>query len=97
LVLFSKKIWDGLSSEEQSVLKECALVGQKEQRKVNREKAEISLANLKKEGMQVNEIAPEEMARLRDKLKVIYDRHAASIGRDTLDLVNDELKRIRGN
>jgi TRAP-type transport system periplasmic protein len=97
LVLFSKKIWDGLSSEEQSVLKECALVGQKEQRKVNREKAEISLANLKKEGMQVNEIAPEEMARLRDKLKVIYDRHAASIGRDTLDLVNGELKRIRGN
>ncbi|MBL0405997.1 TRAP transporter substrate-binding protein [Microvirga aerilata] len=97
LVLFSKKVWDGLSPEEQNVLKECAAVGQKEQRKVNREKAEVSLTNLKSQGMQINEIAPEEMARMRDKLRVINDRHAASIGRETLDLVFGELKRIRGN
>jgi tripartite ATP-independent transporter DctP family solute receptor len=97
LVLFSKKVWDGLSPEEQNVLKECALVGQKEQRKVNREKAEVSLANLRSQGMQINEITPAEMNRLRDKLKVIYERHTASIGRDTLDLVFGELKRIRGN
>jgi tripartite ATP-independent transporter DctP family solute receptor len=97
LVLFSKKVWDGLSPEEQNVLKDCAAVGQKEQRKVNREKAEVSLTNLKSQGMQINEIAPEEMARMRDKLRVINDRHAASIGRETLDLVFGELKRIRGN
>jgi tripartite ATP-independent transporter DctP family solute receptor len=97
LVLFSKKVWDGLSPEEQNVLKECAAVGQKEQRKVNREKAEVSLTNLRSQGMQINEIAPEEMARMRDKLRVINDRHAASIGRETLDLVFGELKRIRGN
>ncbi len=97
LVLFSKKVWDELSPEEQNVLKECALVGQKEQRKVNREKSEVSLANLKDQGMQVNEITTEEMERLREKLKVIYERHAASIGPETLDLVFAELKRIRGD
>lgn len=97
LVLFSKKVWDGLSPEEQSVLKECALVGQKEQRKVNREKSEVSLANLKSQGMEVNEITPEEMERLRDKLKVISERHAAAIGPETLDLVFGELKRIRAD
>ncbi|WP_037470758.1 TRAP transporter substrate-binding protein [Sinorhizobium fredii] len=95
LVLFSKKVWDGLSPEEQTILKDCALVGQKEQRKVNREKSEVSLTNLKSQGMEVNEITPEEMARLRDKLKVISERHAAAIGPETLDLVFGELKRIR--
>ncbi|MEY9324190.1 TRAP transporter substrate-binding protein [Sinorhizobium fredii] len=97
LVLFSRKVWDGLSPEEQTILKDCALVGQKEQRKVNREKSEVSLANLKSQGMEVNEITPEEMERLRDKLKVISERHAAAIGPETLDLVFGELKRIRAD
>ncbi len=97
LVLFSKKIWDTLSPAEQGVLKECAIVGQVEQRKVNREKSDLSLANLKAAGMQVNEISPEETMRLRDKLKVIYERNAASIGQEALDLVLGDLKRIRGS
>ncbi|HEY5795140.1 MAG TPA: TRAP transporter substrate-binding protein [Bosea sp. (in: a-proteobacteria)] len=97
LVLFSKKIWDGLSPAEQGVLKDCAAVGQAEQRKVNRIKADESLAKLKASGMQVNEISPEETARVRDKLKVIYERHSGSIGREALDLVLGELKRVRGS
>ncbi len=97
LVLFSKKIWDTLSPEEQAVLKDCAAVGQKEQRKVNREKSEISLANLKAQDMEVNEIAPEEMARIREKAQVIYERHGKAIGDEALTLVFEELKRVRGN
>lgn len=97
LVLFSKKIWDTLSPEEQAALRDCAAVGQKEQRKVNREKSDVSLANLKANGMQVNEISAEQTARVRDKLRVIYDRHSGSIGREALDLVLGELKRIRGS
>lgn len=57
----------------------------------------MSLANLKTQGMEVNEITPEEMERLRDKLKVISERHAAAIGPETLDLVFGELKRIRAD
>ncbi|MBB4018441.1 tripartite ATP-independent transporter DctP family solute receptor [Chelatococcus caeni] len=97
LVLFSKKTWDTLSPEEQAVLKNCAAVGQKEQRKVNREKSEVSLANLKARGMEVNEITPEEMARIREKAQVIYERHGKAIGDEALTLVFDELKRVRGN
>lgn len=97
LVLFSKKIWDTLAPNEQAVLKECAAVGKVEQRKVNREKAEQSVANLKSKGMQVNEISPAEMARIRDKAKVIYERHGKAIGEEATTLVFGELKRIRGN
>ncbi len=97
LVLFSKKIWDTLAPAEHAVLKECAGVGRAEQRKVNREKEAQSVANLKSKGMQVNEISPAEMARIREKAKVVYERHGKAIGEEATTLVFGELKRIRGN
>ncbi len=97
LVLFSKKIFDTLSPQEQSALTECAGAGRDEQRKVNRQKADESLANLKSRGMQVNEISPAEMARIRDKTSVILERHGKSIGAEATTMVFGELKRIRGN
>ncbi|WP_114972662.1 TRAP transporter substrate-binding protein [Rhodoferax ferrireducens] len=96
LVLFSKKIWDTLAPQEQATLKECAAVGREEQRKVNRELSAKSVANLKSKGMLVNEISPAEMQRIRDKSKVIYERHAKEIGDEAITLVSGELKRIRG-
>lgn len=95
LVLFSKKIWDNLSPAEQSTLKECAGQGREEQRKVNREKSAQSVANLKSKGMSVNEISAAEMQRIRDKSKVIYDRHGKEIGDEAINLVFGELKRVR--
>jgi tripartite ATP-independent transporter DctP family solute receptor len=97
LVLFSKKAWDTLSPPEQATLRDCALVGRDEQRKVNREKSAQSVANLKAKGMQVNEISPAEMQRIRAKSQVIYERHAKEIGDEAINLVNTELKRIRGS
>lgn len=96
LVLFSKKTWDTLSPQEQAALKECAAQGREEQRRVNREQADKSVANLKSKGMQVNEISPAEMQRIRDKSKAIYERHGKAIGDEALNLVFGELKRVRG-
>jgi tripartite ATP-independent transporter DctP family solute receptor len=96
LVLFSKKVWDTLSPQEQATLKDCAIVGRDEQRKVNRKMAEASLANLKSHGMQVNEISPAEMARIRAKTAVIQEHHAKTIGPEAIGMVSAELKRIRG-
>lgn len=97
LVLFSKKVWDTLSPQEQATLKECAVEGRAEQRRVNREKEAQSVANLKAKGMTVNEISPAEMQRIRDKTKAIHERHGKAIGDEALNLVFGELKRIRGN
>jgi tripartite ATP-independent transporter DctP family solute receptor len=96
LVLFSKKIWDGLSAQEQAVLKDCAIEGRAEQRRANRAQEAKSVDNLRSKGMAVNEIAPAEMARIREKTKVIYERHAKTIGEEPVAMVMDELKRIRG-
>jgi tripartite ATP-independent transporter DctP family solute receptor len=96
LVLFSKKVWDGLSPQEQGALKECAVVGRAEQRKANRAMEAKSVDNLRSKGMAVNEISPAETARIREKTKVIYERHAKAIGEEPITLVTEELKRIRG-
>jgi TRAP-type C4-dicarboxylate transport system substrate-binding protein len=52
LVLYSKKLWDQLSPQEQAVLREAAMEGQKVQRAANRTLNEKSLATLKAKGMQ---------------------------------------------
>jgi len=97
MLLFSKKVWDGLSTQEQAVLKECAAQGRDVQRKINREQSDASVAFFKSQGMQVNEIPAAEMSRIRERTKVIYEQAAKTIGTEPTNLVFNELKRIRGN
>ena len=97
LVLVSKKVWDTLSPAEQTTLRDCAALGRDEQRRVNRASGENSVANLKAKGMQVNDISPAETQRMREKSKVVYERHAKDIGDEAVTMVSAELKRIRGN
>lgn len=95
--LHSKKTWDNLSAAEQGVVRECAVIGRDEERRVNREQNQRSVANLRGKGMAVNEISAVEMQRIRDRAKVVYDNHAKTIGDEAIGLVFGELKRIRGN
>lgn len=97
LVLFSRKIWDTLSPQEQTTLRECALQGRDEQRRANRAMEARSVDNLKAKGMTVNEIAPAEMQRIRERSSVIYERHAKAIGDEAITMVTSELKRIRSS
>jgi TRAP-type C4-dicarboxylate transport system substrate-binding protein len=78
-------------------MRECALLGRDEERRINREQAATTLANLKAKGMAVNEITPAEMQRIRDKTRVVYEQHGKAIGDEAMTLVFGELKRIRGN
>jgi len=96
VVMYSKRLWDQLSTEEQEAFTACATTSRVKQRQVNREQATESLAMLKKAGMVVNEVAPSELARMRDKAQAVYQKHAAVIGQDTLDAVQVQLKAVRG-
>ena len=96
MVLYSKTKWDQLDPEEQGILKECAIVGRDEQRTVSRAKSEESLARLKEEGMEVNEIDPAEIDKMRAAVKPVYDKHADAIGKDVVDRMMAELAKIRG-
>jgi TRAP-type C4-dicarboxylate transport system substrate-binding protein len=65
------------------------------QRQTNRELNEKSFVSLKQKGMQVNELSPEETNRMREQAKPIYEKHAATIGKETVDKAMAELTKIR--
>jgi len=95
-VLYSKKLWDQLSAQEQAALREAALAGQTVQRDASRAQDEKSLALLKARGMQVSEFSPEEKARIVAKLKPVYDKHVPAIGAEAVNVMLDALRKARG-
>jgi tripartite ATP-independent transporter DctP family solute receptor len=96
LVLYSKKLWDQLNAQEQAVLREAAMEGQKVQRAANRSLNEKSLSSLKTKGMVVNEVAPAEQLRMFQKVKPVYDRNIPTIGGEAVNMVLEGLKKARG-
>ena len=95
MVLFSKPIWDTYSTEEQEILRECAIVGRDAQRTASRELSNESLERVKEAGMQVNEISPEEQARMVEKAQSVYEKHAGTIGTEVVERIQAALEDIR--
>lgn len=93
-LIFSKKVWDGLSADEKKIVQDSAVEAARFQRQVNRELAAGQLAELKKAGMQVTELSAAEQAKLRDKLKPVIDKHGAEIPATVAEL-QAELAKAR--
>ncbi|CUA98155.1 TRAP transporter substrate-binding protein [Pannonibacter indicus] len=96
LFLFSKPIFDTYTPEEQAALKECAIVGRDEERKVIRELNQKSLEKIQAEGVKFNTLSPEEQKRMLEKSQVVYEKHKDTIGADVIERVQQELAKIRG-
>src|SRR5258706_5106002 len=80
LLMVSKKFWDTLSADEKKVLQDSANETRDYQRKVAREMSDKSKAFLIKEGMQINDVAPQEIARMKAKVQPVVDKFAAQVG-----------------
>lgn len=93
-LIFSKKVWDGLSADEKKIVQDAATEASRYQRQVNRDAAAGTLDQLKKAGMQVTEFSPAEQAKLRDKLKPVIEKHGAAIAATVADL-QAELAKVR--
>ena len=96
IVFVSKKYWDGLSKDEQKVLMDAAKVSRDFERKDTRAEAAKAVADLKSKGMQVNEVSPAEVNRMRDKLTRVNATIATNVGMDLWNETQAELKKQRG-
>lgn len=96
IVLMSKSFWDKLSPKERQILQESAIEARDYERKVSRAASGKALAELKAKGMQVNEVSPAELARMRAQLKPVADKYAASYDQAFMRDFNAEMERIRG-
>jgi tripartite ATP-independent transporter DctP family solute receptor len=94
IILVSKVFWDKLSKEEQTILQDAAIEARDYQRKVSREQATAAINELKSKGMEVNEIAPAELAKMREKTKPIAAKFSADYDPAIVKLFNGELERI---
>lgn len=95
IILVSKVFWDKLSKEEQAILQDAANEARDYQRKVSREQAQAAIAELKSKGMEINEIAPAELAKMREKTKPIAQKFSAEYDPAIVKLFNSELDRIQ--
>ena len=96
IVFVSKKYWDGLSKDEQKVLMDAAKVSRDFERKDTRAEAAKAVADLQSKGMQVNEVSPAEVNRMRDKLTRVNATIATNVGMDLWNETQAELKKLRG-
>jgi tripartite ATP-independent transporter DctP family solute receptor len=94
-VVVSKKFWDSLSPAEHKILQEAATESAAYQRTQSRAMLQSGLEDLRKAGMQVDELPPAEMAKLREKMKPVIDKHAASVGEPTVKAMLAELAKLR--
>jgi TRAP-type C4-dicarboxylate transport system substrate-binding protein len=95
IVLVSKKFWDSLTPAEQKMMNDSADEARGYQRQVSRAAAQRAVGDLRAKGMQYNEVAPAEQARMRQLVKPVTDKFAASYDPSLVKLYNDELARIR--
>lgn len=93
MLMVSKKLWDTLSADEKKAFQEASDEASVYQRKVARDLIEKSRETLQKHGMQLNEIAPEELARMRVKVQPVVDKYAAQVGVELVKEFQDELKK----
>ncbi len=95
VVLVSKKWWDQLTPAEQKILDDAAKASRDFERKDTREEAAGAVTELRKKGMQVNELSPAEAARMRSGLTRVYANLGASVGMDLWNETQAELARLR--
>lgn len=93
-VIFSKKVWDTLNPAEQKILRDAAIEAGKYERQVTREADASTLEQLKKNGMQVSTLSPQQVAELRAKMKPVIEKHGADIP-DTVKEMMAELDKLR--
>jgi len=93
-VIASKKKWDALTKDEQEILISTVAEATLWQRQNARAMAGKSLENLKKT-MEVSELPPEEIAKIREKLKPVIEKYSVNVGAELVKELQAELDKVR--
>jgi TRAP-type transport system periplasmic protein len=95
VVMVSKKFWDGLSADEKAVLQESCTEARDYQRKFSRETNAKIVEDLKAKGMQLNELDPQEVAKMKESLQPVVEKHRKTIGEDLVKRTYAEIEKVR--
>lgn len=96
VVIVSKKFWDKLSGDEKKILQDAANETALYQRKVARDQAASVLAELKKKGMQVHELAPADIDAMKKRAQPVIEKFTKELGEPLVKEVYAEVAKVRG-
>ncbi|MDP9938886.1 TRAP transporter substrate-binding protein [Ectopseudomonas alcaliphila] len=95
VAIFSKRTWDKLNETERELVRSASLEAQAYERKVSREMAVSSREALAKHGMQINEVAPAEIERMREQVRTAVEKLVAEYGPELMAEMNAEIAKVR--
>jgi TRAP-type transport system periplasmic protein len=79
IVLISKKSWDGMDADEQKLIQDAMNDAKVFQRQVSRDSEAAGIEALKAGGMELIELAPEEVTKLRELVKPVVAKFTSEI------------------
>jgi tripartite ATP-independent transporter DctP family solute receptor len=94
MLLISKKVWDTIPAEDQKIFKEAAETARDHVRKVSKEMNDSQVKKLREAGMKVTELTPAQRKAFENAVKPVYDEFADKIGKDLVDEVRAEVKKV---
>lgn len=93
--LVSKSFWDRLSPEDQQLIREAAIEAGKYERELNRKVNAESLEELKKQGIKINEVSPEERERMKQIIQPVIEKYRKKLGEDLVSQLFEEVEKAR--
>ena len=95
VLLMGKPTFDKLNEDERKVVADAAVEARDYQRKLTREQTAGLLVKLADEGMEVNDVTPEEKLRLAEHLKPVVEKNSQAIGAEWMATFSDALAKLR--
>lgn len=77
IIVFSKKVWETLSAEDQALIRKFAQEAQQDERELWAAQEQKALENMKKNNVTITEISPEEKKRFQEAMKPVWDKYGA--------------------
>lgn len=95
-VVISKQTWDKLSAADQKLVKEAVQEAGAFQRKTSRDASSVARKELEAK-MQVNDVPPATLTRMRELTKPVGEKFAASYDQSVVTVYRAELDKVRAS
>ena len=87
MLMINDKLWNKVPADFQKIISEAAKEAEVWQRKeINAKEGEF-LETMKKAGLEVTELTPEEKAKFQEKMKAVWTEFQDSVGKDLVEAV----------
>ncbi len=96
-VVISRKTWDQLSAEEKKIVQDAMVEAGAYQRNLSRQAAATARKELEAKGMQINDVPPATLAKMRELTQPVADKFAGSYDAATVKLYRAEIEKVRAS